>query len=94
MTGDRSVCSECDAPILWAATVNGKPQPLDAEPNDAGNLRLTDEYVSTRMGALQRVLVIKKGDQLGLLGEEGPRYMPHHATCPYADRFRKPKEAK
>lgn len=89
---DRNVCSKCDAPIVWAATVNGKCQPLDAEPNPEGNLRLTDEYVATSMGALQRVLVIPKGDQLGLLDDDNePRWMPHHATCPNADDFRKPK---
>lgn len=85
-----SRCSKCHAPILWALTVNDKPQPLDAEPNDAGNLRLLDEFIATDRGVVQRVVVVKPGTME--FGDSGARYMPHHATCPHADQFRRPKQ--
>lgn len=66
-------------------------QPLDREPNEAGNLRLTKNFRPTNRGVLQEVVVIKKDDQLDLFADPVVRYMPHHATCPYADEFRKPK---
>jgi hypothetical protein len=87
-----SLCSKCRASILWAATINGKMQPLDAVPNDAGNLRLIPEWVATERGALQRVHVVKPDVTLSF-DDDGVRYMPHHATCPFADEFRKPKKA-
>lgn len=92
--GSAEKCSKCDAPILWAATVNGKPQPLDADPDPAGNIRLTGGYKPTRRGALPACAVIPKKElEPSLLGEvPGERYMPHHATCPFAYEFR--REAK
>lgn len=85
-----SRCSKCNAPIVWALTVNGKYQPLDGQPNDAGNLRLLDEFHATDKGVLQRVVVVKADATLEF-GDSGERWMPHHATCPYADEFRRPK---
>lgn len=83
------LCSRCKAEITWCATVNGKMQPIDRQPNPAGNLRLVDEYVQTQRGILQRVLVAKPGELS--LDDDGVRYMPHHATCPDVEDFRKPK---
>lgn len=84
-----SVCSACARPILWAVTAKGKFQPLDPEPDDAGNLRLLEEWVATRKGALQRVVVVKPGATLEF-GDTGERWMPHHATCPNVEQFRRP----
>lgn len=66
-------------------------QPIDREPNDAGNLRLTPNFRPTKRGVLQEVVVIKKDEQPELFGDPIVRYMPHHATCPHAEEFRKPK---
>lgn len=97
MTGPSSgsTCSKCQAPILWAATVNGKMQPLDAEPNPDGNIRLTPNYRQTDRGVLQECRVIPKTELArdGLFEDPNPRYMPHHATCPFAEEFRRPKKA-
>lgn len=88
---DGAHCSKCDAPILWVATVNGKMQPLDREPNEDGNIRLTPNFRPTDKGVLQECKVITKAERESLFPPEGPRYMPHHATCPFAQEFRKPK---
>lgn len=84
-------CSKCGAKILWVATKNGKMQPLDAIPNEAGNIRLTANYRMTERGALQESAVIPKDVAPTLFGDPVVRYMPHHATCPYADEFRAKK---
>lgn len=83
------VCSKCRAPLLWAATVNGKMQPLNREPDPAGNVRLTDEFCLTKRGVLQRGEVVKAAT-LDLF-DDRPTYMPHFASCPFAEEFRKPK---
>lgn len=88
---DEARCSKCQAHIKWCATVNRKMQPIDAEPNEAGNLRLIDEYVQTERGVLQRVLVAKA--DAPALDDDGIRYMPHHATCKFAGEFPKGKRA-
>lgn len=89
------VCSKCAAPLLWAATVNGKMQPLDADPNPAGNIRLTGGFKATKRGALPACAVIPKAELepslLPAVVED--RYMPHHATCPNADEFRRQARA-
>lgn len=61
----RKLCRSCGAPVIWVRTINGKAQPLDAEPQ-------------------KRVII--NDDGIGLVVDT---YMPHHATCPYADRHRK-----
>jgi len=90
---DTSLCSKCQAPILWACTVNGKPQPLDLEPDPAGNIWLIPQFAETDRGWLQECRVIPKAEReaSSLLPEQSPRYMPHHATCPDAESFRHPK---
>lgn len=88
-----ATCSKCHADILWVATKNGKMQPLDAIPDPAGNVRLEEPavYRSTQRGALRASQVITKAERESLFPIEGDRYMPHHATCPFAEEFRKPK---
>jgi len=60
-----------------AITANGKQQPIDAEPDPKGNL------VLERKGA---VTVARVAD---LFDKPGERFMPHHATCPNADDWRR-----
>jgi hypothetical protein len=69
-------CRSCGAPITWAITDQGKRMPLDAEPNPAGNVRLT----------LTNAVVLRKDEVY-----DGPRFMPHWATCPNADQHRRRK---
>jgi hypothetical protein len=76
-------CSGCGALIRWTRTPAGHLIPLDAEPNDKGNIRLDGENVAH---------VIPKADLFAPEQQtEGDRWMPHHATCPEAHRFRKRK---
>ena len=67
-------CRGCSAPILWGRRASGKAQPLDREPNDAGNL-----VIECGLVAQYQPLIHNDGR---------PRYMPHHATCPNVADFR------
>jgi hypothetical protein len=88
-------CDGCGATMLWAITVNGKPQPFNPEPID------------TDPGTGDRVLIKRHGDAPLALRDtdlgDGIRiaakrhglafYRPHHATCPDRDKFKGPRRA-
>jgi hypothetical protein len=74
-----SLCRSCGAPILWVLTTHGKRMPLDAEPDPAGNVSLDQHRVAT----------VHTGGSLAFLAVVNERWMPHHATCPQADQWRK-----
>jgi hypothetical protein len=79
-----TVCKRCKQPILWALTANGRPMPLDAEPDPKGNVKLSEQRGTTPraavLGGTARDEAAERGEQL---------YMPHHATCAFAKEFRR-----
>lgn len=75
--GPPQKCKSCQASILWAITDAKKQQPIDAEPSTEGNL------VLTKRGT---VLYARVAD---LFSTPGPRYMPHHATCPQGKEWQR-----
>jgi len=81
-----SSCRSCGAPIIWAITVNGKPQPFDAMPHEDGNALLEERNI-TRDGHVHVELHARSSDPLFDAGK--PIYMPHHATCEHADQWRR-----
>ncbi|MEJ7724323.1 MAG: hypothetical protein WKF64_08465 [Ilumatobacteraceae bacterium] len=78
-----SACRSCAAAIVWAVTDNGKRIPLDAHPTPAGSVRLHDTVPP-------RAVVVGATIDLFDPTDDGTRYMPHHATCPQADEWRRP----
>ena len=76
-------CSACGVEIRWALTVKNKRMPLDATENPEGNVILNEQGRAEVLGPLERSIAVAEGQ---------PLYMPHHATCPNADEFRKGKE--
>ncbi|MFD9952445.1 hypothetical protein [[Kitasatospora] papulosa] len=68
-------CRRCGAPICWALTsANGRRQPIDAEPTEAGNLAVmsgADGVLYVRAVTAARP-DIRPGEW---------QAMPHHATC-------------
>ncbi len=60
----------CSAGITWVRTANGRPMPLDPEPNPRGNVVLD--------GGLAKVAPAEAACRAAI-GE--PVYMPHWATC-------------
>jgi hypothetical protein len=75
---DPVKCRSCRAAIFWAITeAKGKLQPIDAKPVDAGNL------VVERRGSVYYAHVVD------LFDKPGPRFMPHHATCPDVEDWKR-----
>jgi hypothetical protein len=77
------ICRSCKAPIRWATTDNGRSMPLDHEPDDRGEWQLAAALVR---GGTPRVVHVPAGRRAELAGS---LYMPHWATCPYADEHRR-----
>lgn len=68
-TQDLGTCRRCGALLRWVKSTNGRPMPLDREPNPDGNVIVDGD----------RAVVLRKGEEPP---ETGFRYMPHFATCP------------
>lgn len=86
----HSNCDGCGATIEWALThKNRRPIPLDPGTNTAGNLAVV--FTSEDGTKVVRVIPKAEREQDGLWPNE-PRYMPHHATCPEVEQFRRKVE--
>ena len=78
-------CRSCRAPVIWARTEAGKRMPLDPEPTADGNVR---PDIPNRYDGEGNVLVAVLGP-LEREAHDGPLHVPHFATCPDADRWRR-----
>lgn len=78
-----SRCS-CGAEIVWAITENGKRIPLNAEPEKRTVIVHHQELVKTT-----RELVLGDAFEAMVRAVVADTYMPHHATCSQAERFRR-----
>lgn len=75
--GERCRGKNCKALIVWTLSEKGVRQPVDLEPNPQGNLVLTVRGT------------VLLSHVAGLFDPPGVRYMPHHATCPDAENFKR-----
>ncbi len=75
-------CRSCQAPMFWVTMEpSGKKNPLDPEPSEKGNIRMTDTG--------ERWIVLK-GDELVKARERGDKlHLSHFATCPNSLAHRK-----
>jgi hypothetical protein len=74
---DLKPCSSCKAMIIWVRSAKtGALMPLDAEPNENGNVAIVDGRGHVISGDLFE-------EMLG-----GVRYTSHFATCPFAAKHR------
>lgn len=71
-------CGSCNAPIIWASTVNNRSMPVDAEPSDDGNVEVLHENGRV-------VAHVHTGEPLFAVGV---RRKSHFVTCPNADQHR------
>lgn len=83
---EKSKCRSCGAAVLWAITEKGKRIPLDAEPNMKGNTMIEAETVEENGHMTERFVARIVSP---LFDGSKPRYMPHHATCPDAKKWRR-----
>lgn len=79
-----ATCESCRAPIRWAQTEKGKLIPIDYEPVRGGNLLLV--ALDPRDAPLARPATAQDSDTL-------ERFVSHFASCPNADRHRRPRGA-
>lgn len=79
-THQISKCRSCGAAIIWAVTRNEKSIPLDAEPSPEGNVVLDDLRNATVLGPLDLLLHDRDAQ---------PLYMPHHASCPDGEEWKR-----
>lgn len=77
---EPAVCrsERCRAEIVFAPTEDGRTIPLDCAPDPTG----TVVYLGPVGARVAHVLAS------GEPAPEGPRFMPHHATCPGVEEFR------
>ncbi len=84
MTRQTAECRSCHAAIFWASTAaSGKPMPLNFDPDPDGNVTIIASKhgpVATVLGPLEQLLA--HGDRTEL-------YMPHHATCPHTEAWKR-----
>lgn len=82
LTYPTSPCKACNAPVIWCVTMaNRRAQPLDLEPTSGGRIRI-DAH-----GSFLLAVVVPKAEAQG----RSDLRRPHHATCPYADWYRRRK---
>jgi hypothetical protein len=74
-------CRACRQPVEWVTTANAKDLILDADPTPDGNVLVDEAGVGHVLGPLD----------LAMVDDRSALRMPHWATCPHADRFRKAK---
>ncbi|MEU3972376.1 hypothetical protein [Streptomyces bacillaris] len=69
-------CGRCNAPIVWClTTANGRRQPVDATPDESGNVAVTNGA-----DGILYVRGLTKAHPEPTPGEW--RGVPHHSTCP------------
>ena len=79
MTLRLEKCSSCGALVFFATTERGKPIPVNPLPGEDGNmaLRWDDSILIAR--------VLPEGERAGY---DGPLYVTHFLTCPWAGHHR------
>jgi hypothetical protein len=79
-------CKSCGADVIWTVTENNMRMQVDAEPNLKGRFMLR-EPVSGGAPLSVHVNLFSDTD-----GDDGLRYVPHFATCPDADKWRRSRK--
>lgn len=80
-------CRSCKALMFWVITKNGKPMPVDAQPDPGGGLVLTLRYADGKPQLHAEPYV--KTDAAHQGGRN--RYTSHFATCPQRNEHRRPR---
>ena len=80
-----AVCKLCAAKIVWQYTKSGKWMPCNANPVEykAGNTPDYEDLIVTKDGEVLRCTFDFQCEP------DGVGYIPHWASCPYSDRFRR-----
>lgn len=92
---ERAKCRDCEAPIRWARSkATGSWMILDRDPVPGGNITLTTDRIYAD-GVTRATVHGNPDDAQGILqldmdgNEKVLAYVDHHATCPFAEKWRK-----
>lgn len=77
-------CRACGAPIIWIKTASGKAMPCDAKPIVYRKEPGAKEKVVTPNGEVLSCVLDGPAEEMTGIG-----YIPHWATCPQANKFRR-----
>ncbi len=82
-----TTCRGCGKPIKWIRTPGGKRMPVDPEQVTYWNTPDGKERIVTPNGEVLPCEIPESKDHLRRV--TGIGYIPHWATCPQADKFKK-----
>ncbi len=74
----------CRAEILMVPTVTGKYLPVDADPQPDGSVVIEVDLLGEPYAQVVNLAGVQEATKRGV-----PLYMPHHATCPDVEEFRR-----
>lgn len=80
---NTSICKKCGAPIVWLTTPRGKKMPADAVLREYKENPEGKNSVLNDLGEVIKCDLQFEGTPTGLAR------IPHWATCPNADEFRR-----
>ena len=80
-----TTCKACGAPLIWVETPKGKYIPCDEGLIPYKQDRAGKKAVVTDKGEVIKCETEFEGEPTGMAR------VPHWATCPQADRFRRPR---
>lgn len=81
-------CKSCGAPIVWITTQKGKNMPCDADAVEyQENYKAKSTIVTEDGRVLKASIITPSGGGLSPI-IDGKGYIPHWATCPYANNHR------
>lgn len=85
---ETGACRACGVQMIWAVSINGARQPFDTEPDAAAGNRILVKR--TGSSPLAIALTNLTDEARAAAEREGVAlYVPHHATCPGREQFRR-----
>lgn len=78
-------CKACGASIIWIKTTGGKSMPCDTKPVTYKAQNKAKDKIVTQNGEVISCVIGPRG----INQATGIGYIPHWATCPQADLFKK-----
>ena len=93
----ESLCRSCGAEIVWALSERGRPQPVNVEREERGNIMLVHREngqppTAKVLSAEERATLARSHEfnlARGIDDGNDKLYLAHHATCPQGAAWRR-----
>lgn len=86
-----SVCKACRAKMIWCRTGAGKNMPVNYESSPEGNVEIPPTSSPLWEDPRGVTAIVLAGQTLLERRSVVALHKAHHATCPHAAEFRKPR---